>query len=42
MAVQRGKQPTYLMMELDYINKGGVVITMESYIKEALEEFPEE
>ena len=40
MAVQRGKNPKYLGMELDYSSDGEVTITINSYIKEDLEEFP--
>ena len=42
MAVHRGEHLTYLGMDLYYINKGEVFIAVSSYIKEALEEFPEE
>ena len=42
MTVQRGDKLKYLGMELDFGAKGEVTITMNSYIKEALEEFPED
>ena len=42
MAVQQGDKLKYLGMELDFSAKGDVTITMNSYITEALEEFPED
>ena len=38
----RGKKHTYLGMNLDYTESGLVKVSMESYVKEIIEEFPEE
>ena len=42
MAVQRREKLKYLGMELNYSTKGEAIITMNSYIKETLEDFPKE
>ena len=42
MALQRRKQLNYIGMELDYRNEDKFIVTMNSYIKKTLEEFPEE
>ena len=38
----RGKKDTYVGMYLDYRSPGGVILSVDSYIKEAIGEFPEE
>jgi hypothetical protein len=41
MVVTRGKKHTYLGMDFDYTTKGVVKVSMDGYIEETLEEFPE-
>lgn len=38
----RGKQHTYVGMDLDFSNEGKVEVTMIEYLNETLEDFPEE
>ena len=40
--ILRGKKHTYVGMDLDYISPGEVIVSMYSYITEAIDEFPEE
>ena len=42
MPVVRGKDHTYVGMDLDYSSPGEVIISMDSYITELIDEFPEE
>ena len=42
MHVTRGKRHEYLSMRVDYFNRGEVKISMEGYLREALDDFPEE
>ena len=41
MPVVKGKKHTYVGMYLEYISPGEVIVSMESYITEAIDEFPE-
>ena len=39
--VTRGKKHTYLGMDLDFSTKGVVTVSIEGYVKEIMEKFPE-
>ena len=39
--VVRGKNHTYVGIDLDYISPGEAIVSMDSYIKEAIDKFPE-
>ena len=41
MPVVRGKNHTYFVMDLGYSFPGEVIVSMDSYITEAIDEFPE-
>ena len=42
MSVVRGKKHTYVGMDLDHSSLGEVIVSMDSYITEAIDEFTEE
>ena len=42
MPVVRGKKHTYVGMDLDYNSPGEVILSMDRYITEAIDKFPEE
>ena len=42
MPATRGKRHTYLGIDLDYGTPGEVIVLMDSYITEAIDEFPKE
>ena len=42
MILSRGKKHTYVIMDLNYSTPGEVIVSMESYITEAIDKFPEE
>ena len=42
MLVIRGKKHTYVVMDLDYSSPEEVIVYTDSYIPEAIYEFPEE
>ena len=42
MIVSRGNKHTYVRMDLDYSSPGKVILSMNSYITEAIENPPEE
>ena len=42
MPVARGNKHIYVGMDLDYGTPGEVIVSMESYITEAIDKFPEE
>ena len=41
MPLVRGKKHAYIIMDLDYSSPGGVIVSMDSYIIEAIDEFLE-
>ena len=42
MPVVRGNKHTYARMDLDYSLPGEVIVSMDSYITDAIDKFPEE
>ena len=42
MPVVRGKKHTYVGMDFNCISTGELIVSMDSYITEAVDEFPEE
>ena len=42
MPVVRGEKNTYAIMDLGYISPGEVIVSMDSYITEAIYAFPDE
>ena len=42
MPVAKGNKHTYVGMDLDYGTPGEVIVSMDSYIAEAIDNFPEE
>ena len=42
MPVARGKKHIYVGMDLDYSTPGEMIVSMDSYITKAIDEFPEE
>ena len=41
MPIKRGKKHTYVGMDLDFSNNGEVIVTMDNYIEECIDEFPD-
>ena len=41
MPFTRGKKHTYVGMDLDYSTPGDMIVSMDSYITTAIDEFPE-
>ena len=42
MPVTRGNKHAYVGMDLNYSTPGELIVSMESYITKAIDEFPEE
>ena len=40
MLVVRGKKHTYLGMDLEYIKPGEVIVSMDRYVTEEIDNFP--
>ena len=40
MLVVRGKQKTYVGMDLEYIKPGEVIVSIDRYVTEEIDKFP--